>query len=125
MEIERSWFRNLKWGGKIRHGKSSRKEAWTSLHSNISAKLKQSLPACTLTKTECNIIMYLSIKAALINSGIASIIVGDIRDGPGRSCGAGVLSLYHCIGNSRISLLVKQLFRDTSLGFIINFVLKT
>ena len=40
----------VKWAGKIRHGKFSRKESWVVLHSNISAKLKYPLPMCTLTK---------------------------------------------------------------------------
>ena len=42
--------RAVEWGGKIRQSNSSRHEAWTALHSNISAKLKYSLPARTLTK---------------------------------------------------------------------------
>ena len=39
----------VEWGGKIMQGNPSRKEAWTALQSNISAKLKYPLPACTLT----------------------------------------------------------------------------
>ena len=40
----------LDWGGKVRIGHSSPEEVWTALHTNISAKLKYPVPACTLTE---------------------------------------------------------------------------
>ena len=94
-----------------------RKEAWTVLHSNISAKLKYHLPACTLTEEGCKRIIYPEIKAALPKSGMASVMATEIRDGPSFSGGAGVLALFHYMGTSRTSLLLEQLFRDTLLGF--------
>ena len=48
----------VKWGGRVLKGNSSREEAWTALHSNISAKLKYPMPACTLTGRECKSIMF-------------------------------------------------------------------
>ena len=107
----------VEWGGKITRGNTSRNEAWTALNSNISASLKYPLPACTLTKKECKSIMWPAIKAALPRSGIASVIAGKIRDGPGGSGGSGSLSLYHYMGTSRTSKLVEELFRGTPLGF--------
>lgn len=47
----------VEWGVKIRRGNSSRKEARTALQSDISAKPKYPLPACTLTKKEYKSIM--------------------------------------------------------------------
>ena len=55
----------LDWAGKMRTGHSSAEEAWTALHTNIGAKLKYPLPACTLTETECKSIMFPAIRAAL------------------------------------------------------------
>ena len=39
----------VSWGGNVKRGNSSREEAWTDLHTNISAKLKYHLSACALT----------------------------------------------------------------------------
>ena len=61
--------------------------------------------------------MYPSIKAAFSRSVITAIIKVEMKDSPGRSGGAGILSLYHCMGTSRTSLLVEQLFRGTPLKF--------
>ena len=107
----------VEWGGKISQGNTSRREAWTALQSNISARLKYPLPACTLTKKECKSIMYPALKSALPKSGIAACIAGKVRDGPSISGGAGALSLYHYMGTSRTALLAEQLYRDTPLGF--------
>ena len=38
------------WGCKVRLGNPSRLEAWQALHTNISARLKYPLPACTLIR---------------------------------------------------------------------------
>ena len=100
----------------MRRGNSSKDEAWTALHSNISAKLKYPLPACTLSERECKSIMYPAIQAALPKSGITSCIATEIRDGPSRSGGVGALSLFHYMGTSRTSILVEHVFRDTPLG---------
>ena len=103
-------------GERVRRGNSSRQEAWTALHSNISAKLKYPLPACTLSEKECKSITYPAIQVALPKSGITLCIATDVRDGPSRSVGAGVLSLFHYMGTSRTSILVEHAFRDTPLG---------
>ena len=100
----------------MRRGNSSREEAWTALHSNISAKLKYPLPACTLSERECKSIMYPAIKAALPKSGMTSTICTEVRDGPSQSGGGGVLSLFHFMGTSRTSFLVEHSFRNTPLG---------
>ena len=107
----------VKWGGRIIQGNSSRQEAMTALQSNISARLKYPLPACTLTKKECKSIMYPALKSALPKSGIAACIAGKVRDGPSKSGGAGALSLYHYMGTSRTALLAEQIYRNTPLGF--------
>ena len=52
----------VEWGGKISQGNISRREAWTALQSNISARLKYPLSACTLTKQEYKSIMYPALK---------------------------------------------------------------
>jgi len=106
----------VKWGGQVRRGNSSKDEAWTALHSNISAKLKYPLPACTLSERECKSIMYPAIKAALPKSGITSTICTEIRDGPSQSGGGGVISLFHYMGTARTSVLVEHVFRNTPLG---------
>ena len=112
-------LRVVEWEGKVRRVNSSRKEAWTTLHTNISARLKYPLPACTLSEKEYTSIMFPVIKVALLRSGVKSIIKGETRNGPGRSGGAGIISLYHYMGTSQTSLLVEQLFRNTPLGFSI------
>ena len=114
----------VEWYGKIRWGNLSMKEAWTALQTNISAKLKYPLPACTLTKKEYKSIMYPAIEAALPRSGISASIAVEIRDRPGITGGAGALSLYHSMGTSRTSLLVEQLFRGTPLEFYMKVVIE-
>jgi len=109
----------IEWGSKVRSGNPSRKEAWQALHSNITAKLKYPLPACTLTEEECKSIMYPAIKAALPKAGITSNIAADIRDGPSLSGGSGLLSLFHYSGTSRTSMIVEQVARRTPTGMFL------
>ena len=47
----------IAWGSKVQAGNTSREETWTALTTNLSARLKYFLPACTLTDKECNSIM--------------------------------------------------------------------
>ena len=63
--------------------------------------------------------MYPAIKAALFKSGILGVMNREIRDGSGSIGRYGILSLYRYMGNSRILLLVEQLFGDTPLEDII------
>ena len=63
--------------------------------------------------------MYPAIRVALSRSGTTAVIKIEMGDCPGRLGGAGILSLYHYMGASRISFLVEQLFRGTPLGFSI------
>ena len=109
----------IEWGAKVKSGNSSREEAWQALHSNISAKLKYPLPACTLTEAECKSIMYPAIKAALPKAGISAHISKCIRDGPIGSGGSGVLSLYNYQGTSRTSMLVEQVNKKTPTGLFL------
>ena len=108
----------LEWAGKVRMGNCSQQEAWTALHTNISAKLKYPLAACTFTEQECKSIMYPAVKAALPRSGITATLVTNVRDGPVSSLGAGILSLYNYMGTARTACLVDQLHLKTSLGDI-------
>ena len=103
----------LDWAGKMRAGNSTAEEAWTALHTNIGAKLKYPLPACTLTEKECKSIMFPAIRTALPKAGIASSISCEFRDGTIDKLGAGVLSLYHFSGTSRTSILIDQLHKKT------------
>ena len=106
----------IEWGSKVRSGNPSKKESWIALQSNITARLKYPLPACTLTETECRSIIWPAIKAALPKSGSTSKIAVDIRDGPSRNGGGGVLSLFHFQGTSRTSMIVQQVPRGTPAG---------
>lgn len=60
--------------------------------------------------------MYPAVRAALENAGIASNISTRARDGPVTSGGAGILSLYHYQGTSRIAALIEQVVRKTPTG---------
>ena len=97
---------------------------WTALHTNISAKSKYSVLVCTLTEKESKSIMYLSIIAAPPKSRISEVMITDVRDVSTYTGGAGVLSLYHYMETSRMSLLKEQLFIDTSLGKNIRVYIK-
>ena len=109
----------IAWGVKVSSGHPSKLEAWQALYSNITAKLKYPLPACSLSETECKSILYPAIKAALPKAGIASNLVCAVRDAPLEYGGAGVLSLYHQQGSARIALVVDQLFKKTPTGKIL------
>ena len=104
------------WGAKVSSGHPSPLEAWQALHSNISAKLKYPLPACSLTQKQCKAILYPAIKSALPKAGIASNLVTPVRDAPISSGGAGIVSLYHFQGTSRTAMLVEQIFKRTTTG---------
>ena len=104
------------WGTKIRLGNASHYEAWVALHTNMSARLKYPLSACTLSESECKRIMSPAIKAALPRSGFSATISTDIREGPRPSGGAGVLSLFHYAGAARTAVLLEHRFQDTPLG---------
>ena len=101
----------ISWGSHVKTGNSSCKETWTALNTNISAKLKYPLPACTLTEKECKSIMWPALKSALPRSGIASSIPASYRDGPRDYGGAGCLSLFHCQGSTRTTLVVEHVYR--------------
>ena len=72
----------LEWGSRIRLGNPSTKKSWTVLHTNICARLKYPVPACTLTEQECKSIMSPAIRAALPKAGIVSTMETSTRDGP-------------------------------------------
>ena len=72
----------INWGSNMRYGHSTRKEAWTALITNISAKLKHPLPACTLNEKESQSIMWPALKAPLAKYGISSVISTAYRYGP-------------------------------------------
>ena len=109
----------INWGTKMRTGHSNKLEAWTALQTNISAKLKYPLPACTLTEVECKTIMWPALKAALPKAGISSQISTAYRDGPRAYGGAGCLSLFHCQGTTRTSMVVELVKRKTPAGFFL------
>ena len=96
------------WSAKFINSNASHLEAWTSVHSTISASLKYPLPASTLTEDECNSIMWPVIRAALPKAGIASNIATDARHGPLTSGGYGIISLYHYQGSYRTANLVEH-----------------
>lgn len=85
----------LHWGTKVYSGNPSQLEAWQALYSNISAKLKYPFPAFSLSQQDCKTVFYPAIKSALPKAGIASNLVGVVRDGPLTIGGAGFLSLFH------------------------------
>ena len=108
------------WGARVSSGHPSPLEAWQALHSNISAKLKYPLPACSLSQKQCKSILYPAIKSALPKAGIAYNLAEAIRDGPISCGGAGITSLYHYQGTVRTALLVEQTFRGTTTGKLLS-----
>ena len=112
------------WGSKMRQGHSTRKEAWTALSTNITAKLKYPLPACSLTEKDCKAIMWPALKAALPKSGISSYISSGHRDGPREYGGAGCLSLFHYQGTARTALIVEAVNRETPTGFLLHLCIE-
>ena len=106
----------VEWDGKIRMGHSSPDEAWTALHTHISAKLEYILTTCTLIIPKCKSIISTAIKAALPRSGIVSNIAVDNRDGPVGSLAVGVLPLYHYRYTSQTAYVIDQISRKTPLG---------
>ena len=105
----------LDWGSKVRLGNPSVSEAWTALHTNISARLKYPVPACTFTDEEYRAIMYPAIKTALPKAGIVATIATAMRDFPFSSLDSGVLSLLHFMETSRTLYVVEQLVHNTLL----------
>ena len=114
----------INWGAKVKSGNSSREEAWTALNTNLSAKLKYPLPACSLTETECKSIMWPALKTALPRSGIASNMASAYRNGPREYGGAGVLDLFHCQGSTRTAMVVEHLYRKTPTGYFLLMIIE-
>lgn len=109
----------LEWGGKVGMGHCSLEEAWTALQNNIGAKLKYSVPACTLAEQECKSIIFPVLKVVLPKAGIVSNINTAMRDGPIESLGSGCISRFHFMGTSRTLNAVEQITHKTPLGNII------
>ena len=109
----------LEWGHNVKGSSATKQEAWQALHSNISAKLKYPLPACTLSKRECQSIMAPALQAALPRAGINSSISVPIRNCPIAYGGAGVLSLFDYQGTSRTSMLVEQVSKRSPTGLLL------
>ena len=107
---------SLEWAAKVRLGRPSQEEAMVALKVNVSARLKYPLACCTLSEKDCKSIMYPAVRAALGKAGIASNLSTRARDGPITSGGAGILSLYHYQGTSRIAALIEQVVRKTPTG---------
>jgi len=105
----------MEWGAKIRKGRLPKEEAWQALHSNIAAKLKYLLAACTFTEKECTSIMAPAIRAALPKSGILHTMTKSVRDTPITSEGLGVPNLYKLIGTLQTALLVNQCWQKTPI----------
>lgn len=89
----------LEWGRKDNNSHSRPEDAYTTLHYNISAKLRHPLAAFTLSETECKRIMFPAINDALPRARIVANLNTTYRDGLVGSLGGGFLSLYHFIGN--------------------------
>ena len=107
---------SLEWAAKVRLGRPSQEEAMVALKVNVSARLRYPLSCCTLTEKECKSIMYPAVRAALGKAGIASNISTRARDGPVTSGGAGIISLFHYQGTSRIAAMVEHVVRRTPTG---------
>jgi hypothetical protein len=105
----------MEWGAKIRKGRLPKEEAWQALHSNIAAKLKYLLAACTFTEKECTSIMASAIRAALPKSGILHTMTKSVRDTPITSGGLGVPNLYKLIGTLQTALIVNQCWQKTPI----------
>ena len=116
--IEQQRHAALNWGCKVKMGHPSQLEAWQAIHSNITAKLKYPLPACSYTEEECKSILYPALKAALPRTGLSSNLVTEVRDGPLELGGAGILSLYHRQGTACTTMVIEQIFKQTSTGKI-------
>ena len=106
----------IDWEGKIQLDNRSPREVWTDLHTNISAKLKYPVPACTLSVQNCKSIMRPAISAVLPRSSISRTIASEIRDAPMVGGGIGVLSLFRYEDTSRTALLLDQVNRNPSCG---------
>ena len=106
----------IAWGAKIKSGHPSQLEAWQALHSNLSAKLKYPLPACTLTEAECKSIFFPAIRAALPKAHVCTSIPSSICDCPKPFGGLGLSSLYHYQGTSRIAILCEQIHKQSPTG---------
>ena len=111
-------------GSKTSDGHSTRLDAYTALHTNISAKLKHPLPAYILNESECKSIMRPVLKAALPKSGISAFISTEYRDGPRDYGGAGCLSLFHCQGSTRTAMVVELVHRKTPAGFFLKLCIE-
>ena len=116
--------KTLAWGAKVRLGNCSQYESWIALHTNISARLKYSFPASTLSSQICTSIMSPAIKAALPRAGICATISTDIRNGPSTSGGLGTLSLYDYQGTTRTTALIEHSFRSTPLGKMMKILIE-
>ena len=108
-----------KFGDSIRTGFIKGHDVMQALMTTARRSLNWSLPAVTISETECNHIMAPIIKNVLAKLQIVSTIKRDVIYGPIHLQGMGLKNLYTQLGAMHISLLLQFYGSDTDLGRMI------
>jgi hypothetical protein len=112
-----------KWAALMSDCNANKDEVWTALHRTIPFSIGYSLPAVTLTPTDCQYIMAPVNKVGLSRSGIPSTIPSAIRNGPIQIGGLGILDPYIRMGTSQIETLITNTWLKTPTGILLEIAL--
>jgi hypothetical protein len=95
------------WASNVTAHQLSRKYAWQSLQTTITAQLSYPLPATTLSESQCSEIDMIIRKTALPSSGIMRTFPLDLAYSPESRQGLGMFGLYDRQGVAGILAIIK------------------
>ena len=89
------------------------------MHSAIFKLVEYALPALTLTKAECSLIITPMMRTGLPRAGLSMRINTEIRYGPIISGGLGLPSIFHIQGTKQTATLIDQIWKEYPTGKLI------
>ena len=90
----------------------------------VMKSLEYPLPACTLTETQCDAIMWKVRKVFLPKAGINRNLKKEVVYGPQAQQGLGLKNLYYTQGIKHLNDIIEHKWRGTITGHMINSALE-
>jgi hypothetical protein len=113
-----SWARN------ISDCNANREEIWTVLHRTIPFSIGYSLPAVTLSQSQCRYIIAPVYERGLPKAGISSTIPRAIQHGPWTMGGLDMMDPYLHMGVSQIESFVSNTWKQNPTGKLMEIALE-
>ena len=109
---------------KVRTTNLHKHEVWLGLQSIVMKSLEYALPVTTLTKEQCNRLMWKIIKAFLPRAGINAYIRRDVIFAPVECQGLGLNDIYITQGVGHVKEIIEHSWTNTVTGYFITTILE-